>query len=103
MKTALITGVSGQDGAYLTKLLLDKGYRVSGAYRSTSSVNHGLHPCTPSKRTMLFFAQILADGDFTCPARHWGHLRLEPLCSPPPSAEGAELAKLDADQVSASA
>jgi GDPmannose 4,6-dehydratase len=39
MKTALITGVSGQDGAYLTKLLLDKGYRVSGAYRRTSSVN----------------------------------------------------------------
>jgi len=39
MKTALITGVSGQDGAYLTQLLLDKGYRVYGAYRRTSSVN----------------------------------------------------------------
>lgn len=39
MKTALITGVSGQDGAYLTKLLLDKGYRVYGTYRRTSSVN----------------------------------------------------------------
>jgi GDPmannose 4,6-dehydratase len=39
MKTALITGVSGQDGAYLARLLLDKGYRVYGAYRRTSSVN----------------------------------------------------------------
>ncbi|MEO6967145.1 MAG: GDP-mannose 4,6-dehydratase [Rhodanobacteraceae bacterium] len=39
MKTALITGVSGQDGAYLAQLLLEKGYRVYGAYRRTSSVN----------------------------------------------------------------
>lgn len=39
MKTAFITGVSGQDGAYLTQLLLDKGYKVYGAYRRTSSVN----------------------------------------------------------------
>lgn len=39
MKTALITGVSGQDGAYLSELLLDKGYQVYGTYRRTSSVN----------------------------------------------------------------
>ena len=39
MRTALITGVSGQDGAYLVQLLLDKGYKVHGAYRRTSSVN----------------------------------------------------------------
>jgi len=39
MKKALITGVSGQDGAYLTELLLAKGYRVYGTYRRTSSVN----------------------------------------------------------------
>ncbi len=38
-KTALITGVTGQDGAYLSQLLLDKGYTVYGAYRRTSSVN----------------------------------------------------------------
>ena len=37
--TALVTGVSGQDGAYLASLLLDKGYTVYGAYRRTSSVN----------------------------------------------------------------
>jgi GDPmannose 4,6-dehydratase len=39
MKTAIITGVSGQDGAYLTELLLNKGYMVYGTYRRTSSVN----------------------------------------------------------------
>jgi GDPmannose 4,6-dehydratase len=38
-KVALITGITGQDGAYLAQLLLDKGYRVHGAYRRTSSVN----------------------------------------------------------------
>lgn len=39
MKSAVITGISGQDGAYLAELLLDKGYRVYGTYRRTSSVN----------------------------------------------------------------
>jgi GDPmannose 4,6-dehydratase len=38
-KTAVVTGVTGQDGAYLTQLLLEKGYKVFGAYRRTSSVN----------------------------------------------------------------
>lgn len=38
-KTAVITGVTGQDGAYLVALLLDKGYRVFGTFRRTSSVN----------------------------------------------------------------
>jgi GDPmannose 4,6-dehydratase len=38
-RKAIITGVSGQDGAYLTKLLLEKGYHVVGTYRRTSSVN----------------------------------------------------------------
>ena len=39
MKTAIITGISGQDGAYLAELLLGKGYLVYGTYRRTSSVN----------------------------------------------------------------
>jgi len=38
-KTALITGITGQDGAYLAELLLKKGYQVTGTYRRTSSVN----------------------------------------------------------------
>ena len=39
MKKAIITGITGQDGAYLAQLLLDKGYKVFGAYRRTSSQN----------------------------------------------------------------
>ncbi|PPV34361.1 GDP-mannose 4,6-dehydratase [Ectopseudomonas oleovorans] len=38
-KTAVVTGITGQDGAYLTELLLEKGYHVYGTYRRTSSVN----------------------------------------------------------------
>lgn len=39
MKKAIITGITGQDGAYLAQLLLEKGYIVYGTYRRTSSVN----------------------------------------------------------------
>lgn len=39
LKTSVITGITGQDGAYLAQLLLDKGYTVYGTYRRTSSVN----------------------------------------------------------------
>lgn len=38
-KIAVITGITGQDGAYLAELLLEKGYVVHGTYRRTSSVN----------------------------------------------------------------
>jgi GDPmannose 4,6-dehydratase len=39
IKRALVTGITGQDGAYLAELLLEKGYHVTGSYRRTSSVN----------------------------------------------------------------
>jgi GDPmannose 4,6-dehydratase len=39
MKHSLITGITGQDGAYLAQLLLGKGYRVYGAYRRAASTN----------------------------------------------------------------
>jgi GDPmannose 4,6-dehydratase len=39
MKKALITGITGQDGAYLTKFLLDKGYEVYGAFRRSAVLN----------------------------------------------------------------
>lgn len=38
-KCAIVTGITGQDGAYLAELLLSKGYTVYGTYRRTSSVN----------------------------------------------------------------
>ena len=39
MKKAIITGITGQDGAYLAQLLLDKNYEVYGTFRRTSSAN----------------------------------------------------------------
>ena len=39
MKRALVTGVTGQDGAYLSKLLLEKGYKVYGTFRRVSTPN----------------------------------------------------------------
>ena len=39
MKTALITGITGQDGSYLAELLLEKGYMVHGIKRRASSFN----------------------------------------------------------------
>lgn len=38
-KKAMITGITGQDGAYLAQLLLEKGYEVIGAHRRSASVN----------------------------------------------------------------
>ena len=40
-KRALVTGVTGQDGAYLARLLLEKGYEVHGLKRRSSSFNTG--------------------------------------------------------------
>ena len=39
MKTAIITGITGQDGSYLAELLLEKGYRVIGLKRRTSNIH----------------------------------------------------------------
>ena len=41
VKKALITGINGQDGSYLTELLLEKGYEVHGIIRRSSSFNTG--------------------------------------------------------------
>ena len=41
MKRAVITGITGQDGSYLTELLLEKGYEVHGIIRRSSSFNTG--------------------------------------------------------------
>jgi GDPmannose 4,6-dehydratase len=39
-KTALVTGITGQDGAYLAQLLLDNGYKVYGAQRRNTGLSH---------------------------------------------------------------
>jgi GDPmannose 4,6-dehydratase len=63
-KTALITGVTGQDGAYLARLLLDKGYRVHGIKRRSSSFNTGRiddiyeDPHVPSPKLTLHYGDL---------------------------------------------
>ena len=63
-KIALVTGVTGQDGAYLTRLLLDKGYRVHGVKRRSSSFNTGRiediyeDPHAPNPRLALHYGDL---------------------------------------------
>lgn len=49
-KTALITGITGQDGSYLAELLLDKGYEVHGIVRRSSAPNTSKHDRELAKR-----------------------------------------------------
>jgi GDPmannose 4,6-dehydratase len=64
MKKALITGVTGQDGSYLSELLLEKGYEVTGLIRRSSSFNtERLEPIyqdphTPSYRLRLVYGDL---------------------------------------------
>ncbi len=64
MATALVTGVTGQDGSYLTELLLDKGYEVHGVIRRSSSFNTDRlehmyrDPHDPSTRLFLHFGDL---------------------------------------------
>ena len=67
VKTALITGITGQDGSYLAELLLDKGYTVHGINRRASSFNTARidhlyeDPHVPSPRLRLHYGD-LTDG-----------------------------------------
>ncbi len=58
MKVALITGITGQDGAYLAEFLLQKGYKVHGIKRRSSSFNTG-------RIDHLFHSHYATDGQFT--------------------------------------
>ena len=63
-KTALVTGITGQDGAYLARLLLDKGYRVHGIKRRSSSFNSARiddiyqDPHDPDPRLVLHYGDL---------------------------------------------
>lgn len=63
-KVALITGVTGQDGAYLTELLLSKGYHVHGIKRRSSSIN-------TARIDHLYHDPHIQGADFTL---HYGDL-----------------------------
>jgi GDPmannose 4,6-dehydratase len=64
MKRALITGITGQDGSYLTELLLEKGYQVFGIVRRSSSfntdrINHLYQdPHEPNARLRMFYGDL---------------------------------------------
>ena len=64
MKTALITGITGQDGYYLAKLLLGKGYTVHGTVRRSSNINtlridDLISEYTPKKKLILHYSDLL--------------------------------------------
>ena len=71
MKRALITGITGQDGSYLTELLLEKGYEVHGLIRRSSTFNtdridhiyQDRH--TPSTRLYLHYGDLSVSGQIT--------------------------------------
>ena len=56
MKTALISGITGQDGSYLAELLLEKGYDVHGTIRRSSVDYHIWKGILTSTSTMLTWA-----------------------------------------------
>src|SRR3982751_3699677 len=63
-KRALITGITGQDGSFLTELLLEKGYEVFGIIRRSSSFNTGRidhlyhDPHEPGPRLRLLYGDL---------------------------------------------
>lgn len=63
MKKALITGITGQDGSYLTELLLKKGYEVHGIIRKSSSFNTGRIEHLYSDKSVLNKKLFLHYGD----------------------------------------
>ena len=70
LKKALITGITGQDGSYLTDLLLEKGYEVHGIVRRSSSFNrwrieHLIQdPAIYGKKLFLHYADLSDDASF---------------------------------------
>lgn len=64
MKRALITGITGQDGSYLTELLLEKGYQVFGIVRRSSSFNTDRidhlyqDPHVPDARLRMYYGDL---------------------------------------------
>ena len=62
-KTAIITGITGQDGSYLAELLLDKGYTVYGLVRRTSQPTQGRNLINHLLDNDNF---NLVNGDLTC-------------------------------------
>ena len=77
-RTALITGVTGQDGSHLAELLLDKGYRVVGMVRSLPReitilmIEHDMDVAfeLADRITVLHQGSLLAEGDVAAIRNH---------------------------------
>ena len=71
MKRAFITGITGQDGSYLTELLLSKGYEVHGLIRRASTFNTGridhiyTDPHIPGTNLFLHYGDLSDAGQLT--------------------------------------
>jgi len=71
MKKALITGITGQDGSYLTEFLLEKGYEVHGLIRRSSTFNTDridhiyIDPHDPKSKLFLHYGDITDSGQLT--------------------------------------
>jgi GDPmannose 4,6-dehydratase len=71
MKKALITGITGQDGSYLSEFLLSKGYQVHGLIRRASTFNTGridhiyMDPHDPMARLFLHYGDLSDAGQLT--------------------------------------
>ena len=64
MKTALITGITGQDGSYLAELLLEKGYMVYGIVRRASMINtHRIDHIFDHERVKLYYGDLTDSGN----------------------------------------
>ena len=70
-KTALITGITGQDGSYLAELLIDKGYEVHGIIRRSSNFNTQRlehiyeEPFAKNRKLILHYGDLLDTGSIT--------------------------------------
>ena len=74
MKKALLTGITGQDGYYLTKFLLDKDYEIHGTIRRSSTINTSriddlISEYSKEKRLQLYYSDLQEVGGlllFSC-------------------------------------
>ena len=62
MKVAFITGITGQDGSYLAELLLEKGYKVHGLIRRSSSINTNRIDHIFSNKDLILHYGDMTDG-----------------------------------------
>ena len=62
MKVAFITGITGQDGSYLSELLLDKGYKVHGLIRRASIINTNRIDHIFSNKNLILHYGDMTDG-----------------------------------------